>query len=108
MINHITHANDRTEYVHNAAETVGWGEHQFRSSSNWCMNNALITHALGGINYQIEHHLFQSVHHIHYPRLSKIIRRVAMKSSIPYVAFPTYLSALSSHHRLFVRMGTLL
>mmetsp|Transcript_104956 Transcript_104956/g.273134 ORF Transcript_104956/g.273134 Transcript_104956/m.273134 type:complete len:441 (+) Transcript_104956:45-1367(+) len=106
MINHITHTNDETEYVHRPSTKVGWGEHQLRSSSNWCMDNIAVTMLLGGINYQIEHHLFQSIHHIHYPEMSKIIRRVSKKQNVPYVSFPTYFAALRSHIKLLVRMGT--
>jgi len=105
MINHITHTNDETEYLHHPEEKVGWGEHQVRSSSNWSMGNPLMLHLFGGINYQIEHHLFQSVHHVHYPAMSRIVQKVSAKWDVPYIAFPTYLSALQSHHRLLVRMG---
>lgn len=105
MINFITHSNDETEYVHRPGAETGWGEHQLRSSANWCMCNPVVLHLLGGINYQIEHHLFQSVHHMHYPALSKIVRGVAERRGVPYVAFPTYLAALYSHHRLLVRLG---
>lgn len=105
MINHITHANDQTEYVDQPDAKVGWGEHQLRSSSNWCMGNPFILHLFGGINYQIEHHLFQSLHHVHYPALSKIVRKVSARHGVTYVSFPSYFAALRSHHKLLVRMG---
>lgn len=105
MINHISHANDEAEYVHRPTTKVGWGEHQLRSSSNWCMDSRVVTMLLGGINYQIEHHLLQSIHHIHYPEMSKIVRRVSEKRKVPYPSFPTYFDALCSHHKLLVRMG---
>eukprot|EP00416_Gambierdiscus_australes_P021827 CAMPEP_0171056412 /NCGR_PEP_ID=MMETSP0766_2-20121228/924_1 /TAXON_ID=439317 /ORGANISM="Gambierdiscus australes, Strain CAWD 149" /LENGTH=486 /DNA_ID=CAMNT_0011511309 /DNA_START=71 /DNA_END=1531 /DNA_ORIENTATION=- len=103
MINHVTHTNDKTEYTHNTDATVGWGEHQIRSSSDW--GARLAGFFLGGINYQIEHHLFQSVHHMHYPALAKIVREAAHRRNVPYVAFPTYTSALHSHYQLLFRMG---
>lgn len=103
MINHVTHTNLKTTYkpkINNC-----WYEHQMCSTSNYYMNNYFVAHLFGGINYQIEHHLFTSVHHFHYPALSKIVRKVSKKHNIPYLSFDTYFQALKSHYLLLKKLG---
>lgn len=103
MINHVTHTNDKTEY---REQTEGcWYENQLKSTANWSCNNILLTNLLGGINYQIEHHLFQSVPHYHYPFLRKIIKKVCKKEKIPYLEFNSYFDALHSHYRLLKKLS---
>ena len=51
-----------------------WGEIQVRNSGNFICKNKLYTRLYGGINYQIEHHLFPSICHVHYPKISKIVK----------------------------------
>ena len=103
LINHVTHLNNETEF--NECKNC-WYENQIRSTSNWSCNNILITHLLGGINHQIEHHLFQSVHHYHYPAIRKIVKQTCKESNIRYNEFPNYLSALYSHYKLLRKYST--
>ena len=58
-----------------------------------------LTWVLGGLNYQIEHHLFPRVPHTHYPRIAEIVRRNAAKHGVRYTAQPSLWVALRSHHR---------
>lgn len=64
---------------------VDWGELQVRNSGNFATDNVLLTELYGGINYQIEHHLFPAIAHIHYKAISHIVKRTCDEFSIPYV-----------------------
>lgn len=83
-----------------AVGTVDWGEAQVRASANFSTNVPLIGLLLGGINYQIEHHLFPGVSHAHYPELQQIVRDECEKRGLPYVdhswakALKSYFQAL--------------
>lgn len=103
FLNYITHTNLKTDYKPTIKDC--WYEHQMCSTSNYYMNNYFVTHLFGGINYQIEHHLFTSVHHFHYPALSKIVCKVSKKHNIPYLSFDTYFQALKSHYLLLKKLG---
>lgn len=109
LINHITHTNDKTE--HSDISNSCWYENQLRTTANWSCRNYFITHLLGGINYQIEHHLFQSIHHYHYPALRNVIKKtikdVNMNNNkeIPYHEFSNYFEALLSHYNLLKRLS---
>ena len=98
MINHITHANNEVEYNH--IYNGCWYENQIRTTANFSCNNKFITHLFGGINHQIEHHLFQSVHHYHYPAIRKIIKQTCREYNIPYHEFENYQKAIYSHFKL--------
>ena len=79
--------------------------HQLATTADFARDNRLLTWYLGGLNYQVEHHLFPKVHHLHYPALSKIVEEVCHKHKAPYYAFPTFRAALGSHARHLYRMG---
>ena len=53
---------------------TAWAEHQLKTTSNFAMNNAVISWFAGGLNFQIEHHLFPKVSHVHYPAISRIVQ----------------------------------
>jgi linoleoyl-CoA desaturase len=71
--------------IENKYEGDNWARQQICHSSNFLMDNLLWTRIFGGINYQIEHHLFPNMSNIHYPEVSKIVRAYCRENSIPYV-----------------------
>ena len=60
---------------------------------------------LGGLNYQIEHHLFPRVPHTHYARIAEIVERNAARHGVRYAVQPSLLAALGSHYRHLRAMG---
>jgi linoleoyl-CoA desaturase len=80
-----------------------WAIHQVKTTSNFSPNNKIILWLVGGLNYQIEHHLFPRISHIHYPALSKLVQTNCAAFSIPYNNLPTFRSAVISHFR-FIRL----
>ena len=71
--------------VLNKYEGNDWLKLQIHNSGNFFNNNRLWTILFGGINYQIEHHLFPNVSNIHLPEISKIVRKYCNDNNIPYV-----------------------
>jgi len=60
---------------------------------------------LGGLNFQVEHHLFPRISHVHYPQISKIVRATCLEFNIAYKEYPTFRSALWSHLVHLKRIG---
>lgn len=82
-----------------------WAIHQVKTTANFAPRNKLISWYVGGLNYQIEHHLFPRISHIHYPAISRIVKRICRQFNIPYNEFPTMGQAVSSHFRMMKRFG---
>lgn len=82
-----------------------WAIHQVETTVDFCPDNKLINWYVGGLNFQIEHHLFPRVAHIHYPALAPIVRRTAEEFGITYRVNPTLWSALRSHYVTLLRLG---
>ncbi len=82
-----------------------WAVHEVEATANFAIGNRLATWYLGGLNHQIEHHLFPRVCHIHYPAISKIVRATCEELSVSYVNYPTISSAVISHYRYLRALG---
>ena len=82
-----------------------WAVHQLKTTCNFAQKNRLLSWYVGGLNYQIEHHLFPNICHIHYRKISKIVRKTAEEYNIPYHSYPTFISALASHGRMLYALG---
>lgn len=95
------HAVQNTEG--NIDET--WAVHQMKTTSNFAMKNRFINWYVGGLNFQVEHHLFPRICSIHYPAISKIVQRTAAEYDVPYHYHRTFLGAVRSHYRFLKRMG---
>ncbi|QCK16902.1 fatty acid desaturase family protein [Mangrovivirga cuniculi] len=82
-----------------------WSVHQILTTSNFAMNNKVLSYFIGGLNYQIEHHLFPYVCHVHYPEISRIIQKTTEKYNLPYFYEKSFTSALISHFKLLKTLG---
>jgi linoleoyl-CoA desaturase len=82
-----------------------WMVHQMETTANFATSNRLLTWYVGGLNHQVEHHLFPKVCSVHYPALSAIVREVALKTGVPYKDNPSFLGAMRSHWRMLGRLG---
>ena len=82
-----------------------WAIHQVRTTSNFSANNRIISWFVGGLNYQIEHHLFPRISHIHYPALSRLVQEECAAFQLPYNSLPTFRSAVISHFRFIRTLG---
>lgn len=82
-----------------------WAVHQLYTTVDFARGNRLLSWYIGGLNFQIEHHLFPQVCHIHYPALSKLVEETCREHDVPYFAHPTLRSGIASHYRWLRRMG---
>jgi linoleoyl-CoA desaturase len=82
-----------------------WAIHEVANTTDFAPRNRLLTWFIGGLNYQIEHHLFSGICHVHYPQLAKIVRAGTAAFGIPYHVEPTFRKALSGHVRMLKRLG---
>lgn len=82
-----------------------WHVHQLKTTSDFARNNHLLSWYVGGLNFQIEHHLFPGVCHIHYRKLALIVERTAEAYNIPYNLKPTFRAALKSHIQRLKELG---
>lgn len=82
-----------------------WAIHQLRTTANFAPRSAVASLLCGGLNRQIEHHLFPRVCHIHYPALSRIVKQTAQEFALPYLENTSFWSALRSHYRVLYHFG---
>jgi linoleoyl-CoA desaturase len=82
-----------------------WARHEVETTANFAPHNPWVTWYLGGLNFQIEHHLFASICHRHYPAISTIVVKTCHEFAIPYVSYPTVRIALMRHYRFLKMMG---
>jgi linoleoyl-CoA desaturase len=83
-----------------------WAIHQLHTTSNFANKSRLFSWFIGGLNFQIEHHLFPHICHIHYKSISKIVKETAIKYGHPYLEKKTWGGALYSHLKLLHELGT--
>lgn len=82
-----------------------WAVHQVQTTVDFARGNWFLYWYLGGLNFQIEHHLFHGICHIHYPALSKVVEEVCRDFGIRYAAQTSFHAAIASHFRWLVAMG---
>ncbi len=82
-----------------------WAIHQLKTTANFATKNPVISWFVGGLNFQIEHHLFPKISHVHYPRISKIIKQACKEYGVVYVEYPLMIQAVASHVAFLRDMG---
>ena len=92
----------------NAAGTLDddFYAHQLKATANFAPGNPVATFIVGGLNHQVEHHLFPRICHVHYPALSPIVKQCAEEFGVPYHVHPSFLAALASHARTLRDIGS--
>ncbi|MCE3227689.1 MAG: Linoleoyl-CoA desaturase [Bacteroidetes bacterium] len=84
-----------------------WAIHQMNTTVNFSRESKLISWYVGGLNFQVEHHLFPTICHVHYPEIAHIVKATAEEYGVPYLENKTFGKALSSHVATLVRFGKL-
>lgn len=82
-----------------------WAIHQLKTTANFATKNKIVSWFTGGLNFQIEHHLFPNISHIHYPEISKIVKETCRDYNIPYIEFPKVRMAVASHYSHLRQLG---
>ena len=84
-----------------------WAIHQLNTTVNFSRHNKFLSWYLGGLNYQVEHHLFPRICHVHYPNIAGIVKSTAEEFGVPYLENHTFGDALRSHFTTLKRFGRL-
>ncbi len=79
--------------------------HQIKTTANFATRNKLVSWLVGGLNFQIEHHLFPKISHVHYPAISEIVRNVCNEYQLQYIEYPTMRKAVWAHVRFLRQLG---
>lgn len=83
----------------------GWAAAQVATTTNFSPGSIFWTHFSGGLNHQIEHHLFPGVCHVYYPAIQPIVEATCKEFGVPYHAYPTFWAALSAHFKYLQAAG---
>jgi linoleoyl-CoA desaturase len=82
-----------------------WAVHQVETTADFAPHNQLLNFYIGGLNYQIEHHLFPHICHLNYPRIAPIVRATCEEFGIHYQCYPTWRAAFAAHLRELHLLG---
>ena len=105
----LAHVVERTQFPSpNQQEGVAkqeWAIHQLNTTANFGTSSKWLYWLLGGLNFQIEHHLFPRISHIHYPQVSRFVKEACRESNIAYIEYTSMLKAIGSHLTHLKRLG---
>ena len=97
----LAHTVEQTHFPQASTDTGKmedeWAVHQLKTTANFATRNKLISWWVGGLNFQVEHHLFPRISHVHYPAISKIIKKACQDFNVPYIEYPKMRLAVVSH-----------
>lgn len=82
-----------------------WTVHQLATTSNYAPKSRFFSWLIGGLNFQVEHHLFPNISHVHYRELSIIVAETAQEFNVPYLVKDTFLGAISDHIDMLRQLG---
>ena len=82
-----------------------WAIHQLKTTVNFSPKNKFINWFTGGLNHQVEHHIFPNISHIHYGKIAEIVKKTAKEFNLPYNEFKTTRKAIIAHFNYLKLMG---
>jgi len=97
---HFPQANEETGKMEDE-----WAIHQIKTTANFATKNKFVSWFVGGLNFQVEHHLFPKISHIHYPAISKIIKKACEEYGIHYIEYRRVRYAVASHVAYLRQLG---
>lgn len=82
-----------------------WAIHQLETTANFARKSKWISWYVGGLNFQVEHHLFPYISHVHYPQIAEIVKATAEEFGVPYLESKTFGAAVKSHFSFLHQLG---
>jgi linoleoyl-CoA desaturase len=82
-----------------------WAIHQLHTTTNYGHRHRIFSWYVGGLNFQIEHHLFPNICHVHYRRIAPIVKATTLEFGLPYKSKNTFMHAMAAHTRLLKELG---
>lgn len=108
LVFQLAHLVEKTQFPEPCKEGTivnSWAVHQLYTTADFSRNSWAANVLCGGLNFQIEHHLFPKICHIHYKDISPIVKRTAEEFGIPFIENKTFLEAMISHVKLLKKLG---
>jgi linoleoyl-CoA desaturase len=102
---HVVEGAEQPLPNHDGIVENDWAVHELATTANFGRNNWLLTWYVGGLNFQIEHHLFPHICHVHYSAISPIVERTAIEYGLNYNLKPRFRDAVRSHIRMLKVLG---
>jgi len=82
-----------------------WAIHQLFTTVNFAPKNKIVNWYTGGLNHQIEHHIFPHISHVHYGKIAKIVKETAKECQLPYYEYKTMSAAVVAHFKHLKTLG---
>ena len=82
-----------------------WASHQMKTTANFAQKSWAFSWFVGGLNFQVEHHLFPNICHVHYKKIAPIVKQTALEFNLPYHSKKTFIGALAAHAKLLYQLG---
>ena len=82
-----------------------WAIHQLYTTANFAPKNKIVNWFTGGLNHQVEHHLFPHISHVHYGKIAEIVKETAKECNLPYHEFKTMRGAVIAHFKHLKELG---
>jgi linoleoyl-CoA desaturase len=82
-----------------------WAVHQLLNTTNFSPRSSVFSWLIGGLNYQVEHHLFPTISHVHYKKISSLVKQTAQKHQLPYYVQDNFFVAIRSHIKMLKMLG---
>jgi linoleoyl-CoA desaturase len=104
----VAHVLEPAQFIQPSEENKiedEWAIFQVKTTVDFAPKNAFLNWYLGGLNYQVIHHLFPQICHIHYPDIAPIVAEVCREFEVPYHVYPTFYRALADNYRWLKVMG---
>ncbi len=94
---HMVEGVDNMDIPESGMAEDEWMEHQLRTTADFAKGSRIVNWFVGGLNFQVEHHLFPTVCHVHYPAIAKIVKKTALEFNLPYKEYHRVSDALKAH-----------
>jgi linoleoyl-CoA desaturase len=82
-----------------------WAVHQVAATVDFARDDRVVSWLVGGLNFQIEHHLFPTLSHVNYPAIAGVVEQTCREFGVPYNVNRSFGAAVASHYRWLKRMG---
>lgn len=82
-----------------------WAVSQLVNTADFAPKSRILSWYIGGLNFQIEHHLFPGICHVHYKKIARIVKSTAKEYNLPYISEKTFFSAVHSHYKMLKMLG---
>ncbi len=103
---HVMDEADMPLPEENGTMKNSWAIHQLQTTVNFGTKNKVVNWFTGGLNHQVEHHIFPHISHVHYTKISKIVRETAAEFNLPYKEYRTTRKAIMAHFQFLKEMGS--